>query len=293
MEIKASVVIPTYNRVCSLRNCLDALEKQSLCHQLFEVIVVDDGSEDDTLAFLSSFQLQTRLRLKYSSQRRQGPAAARNSGILLSSAEVVAFTDDDCIPEADWLENLLKALPQNAMCAGVGGKIIRLRETLIGRYIDDSGAMNHGMEKGQVRYLVTANALYRRSCLLEINGFDSRITWPGGEDPDLSFRLEERGYELAMTQNAIVRHEHRDTLRGLCKMFFNHGKGRFALVQLGRIKQRNVWGVLLRQYVHSTLRYRNRVDLKIYERFVFCILRWIQYTSIHWGYMCCQNIRSE
>jgi len=289
MAVEASIVIPTFNRADSLQNCLHALEKQTLGTDRFEVLVVDDGSTDHTPVFIERFIKQTDLLLKYFQQNRRGPAAARNFGISASRSDLIAFIDDDCVPESVWLENLIKAMPENKKCAGVGGKIVRLNNTLISRYIDDSRAMNHGNEKGKIRYLVTANALYRRSCLLEVEGFDTSFKWPGGEDPDLSFRMEQLGYVLASTDDAVIRHEHRDTLRGLSKMFFNHGRGKFALIQLGRIEKKNIWTVLIRQYIRSVLNYLDRSELKMSERIMFCVLRWIQFTSIHLGYMHCRN----
>jgi glycosyltransferase involved in cell wall biosynthesis len=293
MPVEASIVIPTYNRVDRLRACLHALEKQTLRNAFFEVIVVDDGSTDDTLPFLRKFAERCGFDLRILNQNRQGPAAARNSGIRAAAGGLIAFTDDDCVPAASWIENLIKALPGEGNFGGIGGKIIRMRDSLISRYIDDSGAMNHGTQNGEVRYLVTANALYKKACLNEVGGFDSRISWPGGEDPDLSFRIRGRGYCLTTTQTAVIRHAHRDSLAGIYRMFWNHGRGRSALVQLGRIQKKSMSRLLASQYINSPIKYLKTKNLTVHERAIFCVLRWIQYTAIYIGYSRCRKISGD
>ena len=184
-----SVVIPTCNRVQSLKYCLHALERQTVPLDFFEIIVVDDGSEDETQDFIQTFSQICKRKVIYYRQNNSGPSFARNCGIRHASGKLIAFTDDDCLPTAAWLEELISALPNDKKCAGVGGKIVRKRNSLISRYIDDAGAMEHKEKHNQVQYLVTANALFRASTLDEVGGFDTKITWPGGEDPDLSFRF--------------------------------------------------------------------------------------------------------
>lgn len=148
------------------------------------------------------------ITIKFYRQRNAGPAAARNHGIKYAESELVVFTDDDCMPAPNCLEIHMSSLSEDQKCAGVGGSVIRKRNRIISRYIDDVGVMAHPIHNGEVHYLITANALFRSLCLVEVGGFDSRIFCPGGEDPDLSFRLRDHGYYFSSTHLAVIKHEH-------------------------------------------------------------------------------------
>jgi glycosyltransferase involved in cell wall biosynthesis len=238
MALRASVVVPTYNRAADLRECLEALRAQTLDPGSFEVIVVDDGSTDETAAVVGELATTGRLDLRYLKHRNQGPAAARNLGIQEARAEVIAFTDDDCLPDPEWLGRLLAALPDDPKCAGVGGRVVRRRDTVISRFIDHIGSLRHGQRGGLVEYLVTANALYRKAVLRRVGGFERSIEWPGGEDNDLSDRVRLKGYHFVLTDDAVIRHRHHDEVRGLYRMASRYGRGLAARQRLGRVPRR-------------------------------------------------------
>ncbi len=221
-----SVVVATYNRVGSLRLLIEALKSQSITPTDFEVIIVDDGSNDGTAEFLAEAALTTKFSLQCAHQINSGPAAARNLAMKSAKGEIIVFTDDDCIPDPDWLERIDGFFQKHPDTDGCGGKIRRQNDSSVSRYIDRCGAMRHPIRKdGTVAYLVTANAAYRRNVVDEVGGFSEDISWPGGEDPDLSFKVVEGGGQLAYCRDAVIRHEHRDSLLGVYKMFFNHGRG--------------------------------------------------------------------
>ena len=273
-----SVVIPTYNRAPELETCLTALAAQTLSRDQFEVLVIDDGSSDSTSSLLETLSSGSPMNLRYFVQPNEGPAAARNAGIEQAKGEWIAFTDDDCIPDPGWLESLSASIPLDDGCAGIGGEIVRLRNTLIGRYIDDSGMMRHRVSDGVTDYLITANAMFHRPLLIEVSGFEKRITWPGGEDPDLSTRLRDRGYYLKVMPGAIVRHNHRDTIRGLWRTAWLYGRGNRMREHLGRRKPVGHSGpgrrlALLRNLFDEFSGYMRRRDLSLSNRLVFYLLR--------------------
>src|SRR3954451_19061576 len=108
--LEISVVVATHNRATRLRALLDALASQTLPAEKFEVVVVDDGSRDDTPAVLAraAAAIDGGPRTVVLTQPvAGGPAAARNRGWRAASAPLVAFTDDDCRPTATWLEALI------------------------------------------------------------------------------------------------------------------------------------------------------------------------------------------
>src|SRR5262245_33713617 len=102
-----SVVVPTYNRVERLRHVIAALESQSYPRNDYEVIVVSDGSNDGTHAYLEA--LRSTMRLRWFSQSNRGPAAARNAGVDKAVGELIAFIDDDVVPEAGLLAEHVRA----------------------------------------------------------------------------------------------------------------------------------------------------------------------------------------
>jgi GT2 family glycosyltransferase len=190
----------------------------------FEVVVVDDGSNDGTSARLSQLAAEVPfalriLRLPHS----RGPAYARNRGWQAARAPLIAFTDDDCEPKPDWLASLLQALSAAGPdVAGIGGRVEPATSGVISRYMTYHRILE---PPPSLAYLVTANCLYRRAALTEIGGFDESIRTPGGEDPGLSFALRERGYRLGFAPGAVVSHHYRESVRDFVRTFFRYGKG--------------------------------------------------------------------
>ena len=101
---KVSIIIPTYNRAHLIAECLESVLNQTFND--YEVIVVDDGSTDNTKEAVEPYFD----RIRYTKQENRGNAGARNSGIELAKGEIIAFTDADCAPSVDWLRNIEEAL---------------------------------------------------------------------------------------------------------------------------------------------------------------------------------------
>jgi glycosyltransferase involved in cell wall biosynthesis len=209
-----SVVIPTYNRAASLERCLRALPDD------IEVVVVDDGSTDST-RFVPARVRHPRLR--YLRKENGGPASARNIGICNSSGASVAFTDDDCLPSPSWVRALATRLHQEPPdVAGVGGRVLPLRRGLVARYSTFHCILE---PPPSCSYLVTANCIYRREALEKVGGFDESIRRPGGEDPELAFRVRAHGYRLVFEPTAVVRHEYRENPFDFVRTFYRYGRG--------------------------------------------------------------------
>ena len=216
-----SVVIPTHNRKSSLKDCLDSVLSQYYPSGEYEVIVVDDGSTDGTKRFLKEFT-KTNSNVKFFSQPNRGPSAARNLGIEKSSGGIICFIDDDCIPEKDWLKNLVKGFDCEKV-GGVGGKIITNKpSTLTQRYVEESGILNQeGF--GSRKLLITGNVAYKRDALIKSGGFDTSLN--ACEDIDLSIRVQLLGYGIKYVDNAIVYHEYRPSIIGLYRQQYRNAKG--------------------------------------------------------------------
>jgi glucosyl-dolichyl phosphate glucuronosyltransferase len=182
--VEIVAVVCTYNRADDLRDCLEALSHQTLPAENYGVMVVDNNSTDYTAGVVRSFR-KTVPNLVYVRETKQGLAAARNRALREARAEFVAFTDDDAMPAADWLEALhrrLSALPPEV--AAVGGEVTPLWDGARPAWLGDRlllplsaglkwSAKPRFLRKGE--WLVEVNSAYRRSLLLEYGGFPEQL----------------------------------------------------------------------------------------------------------------------
>lgn len=222
-----SVVVPTYNdarRLVRLFASLDALDPAPE-----EVVVVDDGSSDDTPSLLSEWSSAPR---RFSAVARRlesngGPARARNDGLTSVTQPLVAFTDSDCEVTPNWL-GAYTGFFANASdgLAGAGGRVLTRDRHLVGRYMETNRILEPWPQDDRpVLYLVTANACFRRESLLAAGGFDERIPIAGGEDPGVCFKLLRAGFRLGFCPSAVVRHDFRSDIWSFMKMFHRYGRG--------------------------------------------------------------------
>ncbi len=198
-----SVIVPAYNAARYLDGCLRALRDQDLPSSEYEVIVVDDGSTDDTSAVAEAAGARV-IRIGHS-----GPAAARNAGLQAARGEIVLFTDADCEPVPHWARTLAEALAQPEVVGAKGTYLTRQRE-LIARFAQVEYEERYARMAGRDRidFVDTYSAGYRRSVILANGGFDSTFQEPTVEDQELSFRLAAKGYRLVFAPQAQVYHRH-------------------------------------------------------------------------------------
>ena len=215
-----SVVLATYNRRKILEECLDSLFNQTYPQDKYEVIVVNDSSTDNTIEFLSDYS-KKQPRLKFFTQKNQGPYIAKNLGIKNALGEIICFTGDDCIAEKNWIENLVKKYTDESI-GGVGGVIASYPpKTLAERYCYVADPFNQ--EKMSKVYLMTGNASYTRKALDEVGGFDTFFRYAG--DCDMGLMVNLRGYRLEYAADAVVYHKHGETFRSIFKQKIRYGKG--------------------------------------------------------------------
>ncbi|HET6884018.1 MAG TPA: glycosyltransferase [Pirellulales bacterium] len=193
-----SVVIPTYHRHDLLKRCLTALDRQDADPTTYEVLVCDDAAAEATRRFVCEIAAQSRCTVRYLPvTANHGPAAARNVGWRAAVGDVIAFTDDDCIPQAGWLTGGLDALASGADAAW-GRLEMPLRPHPTDYERDAAGLAN--------AQFVTANCFCRRSALETVGGFDERFTSAWREDSDLYFSLLEHGFCVQPAPLAVVVH---------------------------------------------------------------------------------------
>ena len=203
-----SVIIPTYNDASRLRYCLQALATQTLSRDSFEVIVVDNGSTDDTSAVLEEFPWVHAAR-----EERPGSYAARNRGLELARGDLLAFTDSDCIPEPDWLECALAHMQAHPEHARIAGRItVFFRDPDRPTGVELYEAM-HAFP--QERYAAqgfgaTANMVTRRSVFEAVGPFDEALM--SGGDNEWGRRAMRSGAVIVFADNVSVRHPARRTI---------------------------------------------------------------------------------
>jgi glycosyltransferase involved in cell wall biosynthesis len=195
-----SVVVATHNRATLLPRLVGALEGQRSAPP-FEVVIVDDASTDDTAAVLDELARSTTLALRVERlARNAGPATARNVGWQTTRAPLVAFTDDDCVPEPGWLVAIVDGLAHADMVQGrtVPDPAQQDRHGPFSRTLDVSS------ESG---FYQTCNMAYRRKWLERVGGFDEKFRHPTGEDTDVAWRAKANGAVSAFRSDAVVRHD--------------------------------------------------------------------------------------
>ena len=225
-----SVVIPTYNRSSELARLLQSLACCLRPDGGVEFIVVDDGSSDDTQSTLGACDLEGLINIR---KENGGAASARNVGWRAARADLVVFTDDDCVPSERWLVDIADAFMAGGdAVAGLGAQVVPLVPGFLAEFIQAERLVGHGGDATNPKYLVTANAAYRRNVLEEVGGFDERFPGAAGEDTDLTMRVQERDLRLTLITSGTVAHDHRTSLRGLFKTYYRHGRAWTILARL-------------------------------------------------------------
>jgi lipopolysaccharide/colanic/teichoic acid biosynthesis glycosyltransferase/GT2 family glycosyltransferase len=199
-----SVIIPTFNSQDALSSCLQALENQSLKRGEYEVIVVDDGSKDQTAEVVLSFPGARLVSIQHS-----GPSVARNYGAKAAVGDLIAFTDSDCVPVPAWLEEI-SAPFDDPHIVGVKGTYRSTQKGIVPRFVQLEYQHKYKRMARQhyIDFIDTYAAAYRKTVFLSNGGFDPSFTVPSVEDQELSFRLAQKGYRMVFAQDATVVHQH-------------------------------------------------------------------------------------
>ena len=226
-DLRISVIIPTYNRPKAVARCLEALSRIRAPEGGFEVIVVNDGGIPPPDAAVLACREGTPVRVRVLDQANRGPAAARNAGADAASGTILAFTDDDCVPRADWLAALDDALLSNSE-ALVGGHTVNVLTD--NPYSAASQALAEfvmayfdGGARG--RFFTSNNVAMAKERFLELGGFDSSFPSAAGEDRDLCDRWSAEGWPSVRVPEAVVDHEHALSPRTFVRQHFNYGRG--------------------------------------------------------------------
>lgn len=211
----ASVIVPVYNGAETILRCLDALAQQTVAPDRYEIIVVDDGSQDQTPAIVQAWAADhPELTLRLVQQANAGPASARNHGATVARGHLLLFTDADCAPLPDWMERMCAPFVPNSDAArpvvGVKGAYGTTQTALTPRFVQAEYEDRYARMRKlpQIDFIDTYSAAYRRDIFLENGGFDESFSTASVEDQEFSFRLAQQGYRMVFAPDAQVLHLH-------------------------------------------------------------------------------------
>ena len=241
-EFYFSVIIPTYNRREILEKTLKALEEQTLSKEIFEVIVVNDGSTDDTADFLERYKNRGLLNFTYVSKENEGQGIARNTGFDISDAKILVFLGDDCIPAPNFLEEHQvvhdKYFTENFICLGLTTWSSEIEVTPYMLFLEDIGMQfkYKALENAKLidyqmqlrmadhRFFYTSNISLKRT-LFERQQFHPGFKKYGWEDVELGFRLiQDEGAVILYNPNAKCSHVHHMTVDNMKERMIAVGK---------------------------------------------------------------------
>jgi GT2 family glycosyltransferase len=222
----ASIIIPTHNRVDSLTRCIASLAAQTYPADRFEIIVVNDGG--GTVPESVRGNLDPRTVFEVIDVKHGGPAAARNAGVARARGEILAFIDDDCVADSQWLEALVTRLTSQRD-AVVGGRVVNALEH--NRYSRASQLLvsqlyryYHEQGRGDLPFFTTNSLATRAETFARIGPFDASFPF-ASEDRDWSDRCLLAGAPLVYAPEAVVHHEHDLTLTTFFQQHFRYGEG--------------------------------------------------------------------
>jgi len=219
-------VIPTRDRPDQLAQCLVALAQLAPPDGSFEVVIVDDGSSPPIDSVLAS--APSELVLEPVRAGGGGPARARNAGAAAARGRYLAFVDDDCRPEPEWLRAMERRFALDGGTC-IGGLIVN---ALPGNACSSASQLlvdflYETFESPSVRFFCSNNLCVPAAEFLAQGGFDVAFPLPAGEDRDFCSRWQEAGGGMTFAPEAVVLHAHPMSLRGFWRQHFRYGRGAY------------------------------------------------------------------
>ncbi len=219
-----TIVIPTYGRFEQLGECLRSIGGLDYPEEDFEVVVVDDGSPRPPEHIVEPYRDKLNVRLVI--QPHAGPATARNRGVSEASGTFIAFTDDDCRPEASWLSKLRSRLDTDPGAIIAGKTVNVLKDN---PYSSASQMLidylNSYYNTQNARFLTSNNMALSRDVFLKAGGFDTSFPLAAAEDREFCDRCIHLGLKTVFAPEAVVKHGHPLSFGRFLRQHYNYGRG--------------------------------------------------------------------
>jgi glycosyltransferase involved in cell wall biosynthesis len=213
-----SIIIPTYNRAKTLEKTIESLLLQTYPSQRYEIVVVDNNSKDLTRKVVEKFMDNTLVEVSYILERRQGVHYARNVALKRARGEILYYTDDDMIADADLLTQVVRPFALDAKVGTVTGRVLPLWETpppdWVLRFCNNGLlSLHHGPEdliiSGNDCGVYSCHQALRRDAFIAAGGYNPENTageWIGDGETGMNIKLKDLGYRFAYIGTAITHH---------------------------------------------------------------------------------------
>lgn len=264
-----SLVVPTYNRGRILGDFLDAIEGQTYSAGKFELIIVNDGSTDQTRESIKKRAKKSKIKIIFISQKHKGPAAARNLGIKRARGKIILFLGDDILPtpkllseHADWHK---KFSQENIAVLGYTTWSPKLKVTRLMKWLEESGTQFaygdlQGKKETDYTHLYTSNVSFKNNFLLKNGLFDEDFPFAAYEDLELGYRLKKKGLRILYNCRAIAYHYHLVSMRDVEKRMIRVGQSARILFR----KHPELEGVIASTKLSLSQRIREFIDPFLY-----------------------------
>jgi len=223
-KLKTSVVVASFNGARTLENCLESLSR--LNYPDYEVILVDDGSRDQTPEIAKRFPA-----VRYVRQQNQGLSVARNTGIRAATGEIVAFTDDDCRANEDWLYYLVQDLLRGNF-TGIGGhNFLPPEDSCVAAavVVSPGGPAHVMLTDREAEHIPGCNMAFYKWALEQVGLFDP-VYRKAGDDVDVCWRLEDTNLRIGFSHAGFVWHYRRPTIKAYLKQQAGYGEAEAMLI---------------------------------------------------------------
>jgi glycosyltransferase involved in cell wall biosynthesis len=211
--MKASVIIATRDRADRLLATLRSFEAMAPPPDGWELLVVDNGSSDETASVIEAVRGREAIPLVHLIELRPGKPLALNAGLARASGDIVAFTDDDCIVPRDWLASIVEEFRADPRLGGVGGRVELYQPTdqpVAVRTCTERRALSSPREL--YGFIIGCNMALTRRVIDDIGPFDPFVgpgaPIPSGNDIDIIYRAYRRRHLIVYAPNILVYHNH-------------------------------------------------------------------------------------
>ncbi|HNQ74015.1 MAG TPA: glycosyltransferase [Verrucomicrobiota bacterium] len=223
---RVSVIVASYNGAATLKACLDSL--RNLNYGDYEIILVDDGSTDDTPRLAQQYPTVRYFR----HPANLGLSVARNTGIAAATGAIVAFTDADCRVDEDWLYYLVADLVEGEFAAVGGPNLLPPEDSAVAAavMVSPGGPAHVMISDREAEHIPGCNMAFRKSALVAIGGFDP-IFHTAGDDVDVCWRLQQAGCKIGFNAAGFVWHYRRATVRAYWRQQSGYGRAEALLVR--------------------------------------------------------------
>jgi len=226
MRPDLSIILPTANGPDVLFRCLESLLNQTYPLEKVELIVVDDRDNQYLAQSLKESECDKFFALKYIPLSHKGPAIARNTGIKNASSEILAFIDDDCIADSDWVKLTLETHRLNPDKPVVGGLtyVSECENTSLVSQFLSNNSIATGFKNNEITFFPARNVSIKK-CIFAEHLFNESFSLPGWEDREFFWRIFKQGYRFVWNRDIKVVHSRNKDLLSFLKQAYCYGKG--------------------------------------------------------------------